>query len=241
MKKLIYILIFILVCIPGFSQSTNRDVNNVDPEGYGNTTAQVNLQDITINKFEDAAFWYATMPIDQGFIAVRKLPGFPVERETLDADRVNNETDLGLALGGYALGVKVQYNRRGMNYFYVYPLKPLAIEGICKTLSVWVVGRNFNHILKVLLGDYYGNEMELTIGKLNFSGWKKMTVAIPPTIKQSDFHYTYKNGLKFLGFKIECDLPETFGTYYIYFDDLSAVTDLFLETAGDQDDMLDVW
>ena len=227
--------------MPCFSQTSNRDVNDVDPEGFGNDTAQQNLADITINKFEDAAFWYATMPIDQGFITARKLPGFPAEREILDAERIKNETDRGFALGGYALGVKVQYNRRGMNFFYVYPIKPLAIEGITKTISIWVVGRNYNHVLKVMLGDYFGNRMELTVGTLNFAGWKKLTVAIPPTIKQTDFHYSYKNGLKFLGFKIECDLIDTQGTYYIYFDDLSAVTDLFLESVHDQDDMLDVW
>ncbi len=242
MKKIIYILIAVLVIsMPCFSQTSNRDVNEVDPERLGNDTAQQELANITINKFEDAAFWSAAMPSDQGFISVRRLPGFPMERETLDAERIQSETDRGFALGGYALGVKIQYNKRGMNYFYVYPIKPLAIEGITKTISVWVVGRNYNHILKIVLGDYFGNKMELTVGTLNFAGWRKMTVAVPPGISQTDFHYPDRNGLNFLGFKIECDLADTRGTYYIYFDDLSAVTDLFLETSLDQDDMADVW
>ena len=108
-------------------------------------------------------------------------------------------------------------------------------------MSVWVVGRNFNHVLKVMILDYFGEYKEITVGKLNFLGWKKMTFAIPPGITQSDYHYTAKNGIQFLGFKVECDIDESYGRYYLYFDDLSAVTDLFLETNLDVDDMQDIW
>jgi hypothetical protein len=48
-------------------------------------------------------------------------------------------------------------------------------------------------------------------------------------------------GLKVIGFKIETDLLESFGSYYIYFDDMRAVTDLFAEDARDEDDMVDGW
>jgi hypothetical protein len=34
---------------------------------------------------------------------------------------------------------------------------------------------------------------------------------------------------------------EAFGSYYIYFDDLRAVTDLFAENNRDADDMTDGW
>jgi hypothetical protein len=34
---------------------------------------------------------------------------------------------------------------------------------------------------------------------------------------------------------------ETYGSYYIYFDDLRAVTDLFAENNRDVDDMADAW
>jgi hypothetical protein len=48
-------------------------------------------------------------------------------------------------------------------------------------------------------------------------------------------------GLKVLGFKIECDPMEAYGSYYVYFDDLRAVTDLFAEDNRDVDDMVDSW
>ncbi|MCX7656982.1 MAG: flagellar filament outer layer protein FlaA, partial [Treponemataceae bacterium] len=131
---------------------------------------------------------------------------------------------------------------------YIRPLRPIPIEGITKTISVWVVGRNYNHVLKVVLQDFFGREYELYMGRLNFQGWKKLTVAIPPQspdgksgIVQRDYHYNSKMGLKIIGFKVECDPMEAYGSYYIYFDDLRAVTDLFAEENRDPDDMVDTW
>jgi hypothetical protein len=60
-------------------------------------------------------------------------------------------------------------------------------------------------------------------------------------IIQRNYHYNSQMGLKVIGFKIETDLLESFGSYYIYFDDMRAVTDLFAEDARDEDDMVDGW
>jgi hypothetical protein len=106
---------------------------------------------------------------------------------------------------------------------------------------MYVVGRNFNHRLSVVVADYFGNVNVLSMGTLNFSGWKRMTVAVPPTIVQRDYHYNDRMGLQILGFLIEPDLMETYGTYYVYFDGLRAYTDLFAEESRDPDDMIDSW
>ena len=47
--------------------------------------------------------------------------------------------------------------------------------------------------------------------------------------------------MKIVGFKINCDLDESYGRYYIYFDDLRAVTDLYEVEMADPDDMDDNW
>ncbi len=141
----------------------------------------------------------------------------------------------------YVLGVKVSFFHRGVAEFSVHPQNPIPVEGIVKTLSVWVVGRNFNHVLKIQFTDYRGQPQELTIGTLNFIGWKKLTVAIPPSILQTEYHYTYRSGIRITGLKIETDPLDSFGTYYVYFDDLRAVTDLFGESKRDSDDMSDGW
>lgn len=240
-RSVAFILFSILLCTYSFAQTTYRPVGEVDASKVGIESAQQHLQDITVEKFEDAGFWRMSMPLDQGSIVVRRLTGTPFGKQTLDAERLAVEDELGIPEGNYVLGVRVDFFRRGMNYFYVYPIKPIAIEGISKTISLWVIGRNYNHVLKLIVLDFFGQVRELTLGKLNHTGWKKMTVAVPPNIVQTDYHYTDRNGIKVIGLKIECDLVESHGQYYVYFDDMSAVTDLFLESTRDEDDMADIW
>jgi len=237
-NKSLSIILAFLLCLLGSLPSFSQEA---DPSKINVMTAQQALKDITVNKFEDPSFWEASMPQDQGRIEIRRLASVPKSKEELDKERLDEEKAIGIPLGGYVLGAKVEFHKRGMNYFYIYSTQPIAMEGIVKTFSVWVIGRNYNHVLKVLVSDFRGEYKEITMGKLNFTGWKKMTTAIPPQIIQTDYHYNYKNGLKLIGFKIECDLKEAYGTYYIYFDDASIITDLFQETYKDEDDIVDQW
>jgi len=141
------------------------------------------------------------------------------------------------------LGVKIEYIARGYNWFSVIPIKPIVVEGRCQSMSVWVAGRNYKHVLKFLIQDFNGSQRILYGSSLNFTGWKKITTYIPGNekVKQWDHHFIDKEGIKFNGFLIECDPIETFGSYFIYFDELRATTDLFNESTRDDDDMRDDW
>ncbi len=223
------------LCVPAFAQRVT--VGEPNPEQIGKDQAQQLLKEVSVTKFEDSAFWYGAMPLDMGVLTLKRLEGKPAEKKPIE-----DEAKLGIKeKDDYVLGVKVNFFRRGESSFSVHPLNPIAVEGITKTISVWAVGRNYNHVLKILFQDYFGNQQEVTVGKLNFIGWKKLTVAIPPSITQTEYHYTYKNGIKITGFKVECDQMEAYGTYYLYLDDMRAVTDLFGEAKRDQDDMSDGW
>ena len=222
-KKTVFtsvLLILLLISGVCFAQQQGEGKDPADPvsENIGVDTAQQSLKEISVIKFEDPAFFYTTMHRDQGFVLTRRLVGSPIEKEPIEAEK-----EIGLdEADEYVLGVKVHYEKRGVNSFAVMPVKPLPIAGITKTMSVWVAGRNNNHMLKMMILDYFGNPKELTIGKLNFSGWKKLTVAVPPNIIQKDYHYTNINGIKFAGFRVDCDPADTYGSYYVYFDDLRA-------------------
>ncbi|OHD74714.1 MAG: flagellar filament protein FlaA [Spirochaetes bacterium RBG_13_68_11] len=209
----------------------------IDPSKIGKDQAQQQLVEVSISKLEDAAFWHGAMALDDGIVTLRSLPGSPAAKKPAEGDVQNriNEQDTRV------LGVKVDFYHRGVVNFTVHPTAPLPIAGLSKTISVWIAGRNFNHTLKILIDDYFGRPMELTVGKLTFMGWKKLTVAVPPSITQTDYHFTYKDGIKITGFKIECDPLEAMGTYYLYFDDIRVVTDLFGEARRDSDDMTDGW
>ena len=232
--------IALLACAVVFGPSAyaqNVVAGEPTPSEIGKDQAQQLLKEVSIEKFEDAAFWYAAMPLDMGVAAVKRLTGSPIGKVPIP-----DEAALGIKEEDkYVLGLKVSFFHRGVAEVAVHPLNPIPVEGIVKTISVWVVGRNFNHVLKLQFTDYRGQEQELTIGTLNFIGWKKLTVAIPPNILQTEYHYTYKSGIQITGLKIETDPLDSYGTYYVYFDDMRAVTDLFGESKRDSDDMSDGW
>ena len=181
------------------------------------------------------------MSSDEGVIQGRLFEGAPKQKKPIPEEENLNLPD------SKVYGTKVSFYRRGYNSFEVRAVKPIPVEGITKTVSVWVVGRSYPHVLKLLLEDYLGQRFELYVGKLNHAGWKLMTVAVPPQnaagtgIVQKDYHYGTSMGLKIVGYRIECNPWEAYGNYYIYFDDLRAVTDLYEIDLRDDDDMKDSW
>ncbi len=228
--------------------ATATDVAAPDANKIGIETAQQKLREVSVDQFEDAGFWDASISSDEGIITSRLFEGRPAgsAAEPLADPRYSGQ-DPKIA-NKYVLGVKTEFYSRGFNEIFITAKRPIPIEGITKTISVWVAGRNYDHVLWVELKDFFGNNFELPMGTLNFAGWKKLSVAIPPQnpdgrtgIVQRNFHYASHMGIKIVGFKIACDPTEDFGTYYIYLDDLRAETDLFAEDMRDTDDMPDIW
>jgi hypothetical protein len=222
------------------------DIGTPDANKIGIETAQQKLKEVSIDQFEAAGFWDASISSDEGVITARLFEGRPAgsaAEPVADPRYVGQDQKV---VNKYVLGVKTEFYTRGYNEIRINAKRPVPIEGITKIISVWVAGRNYNHILWVELKDFFGNNYDLPMGKLNFQGWKKLSVAIPPQnpdgrtgIVQRNFHYMSHMGLKVVGFRIQCDPEEAFGTYYIYMDDLRAVTDLFAEDMRDTDDILD--
>jgi hypothetical protein len=234
MKKLI-VVVGLAALLPAFVLAQQTEGIAVDR--LGKDQAQQELVEVSVSKFEDVAFWGSSMMLDDGIVVIRRFEGSPLDKQPIPGEEISNieESDQ------YVLGSKTIFFRRAKSSVSIFPVRPIPIEGITKTISVWVVGRNFNHTLKAIVTDYYNQRREITMGKLNFMGWKQLTAAIPPRIVQDEYHFTSDRGLKLVGFKIEFDLMESYGTYYAYFDDLRAVTDLFAETYRDPDDMTDGW
>jgi hypothetical protein len=239
MKRLIIVALFLIVGGLIFAQT---EVGGADPELFDIGTAQQQLKEVSVDKFEHDGFWRSSMSSDEGYTTTRLFAGGPASKEPIPEEEGMEIPDK------YVLGTRIDYLRRGYNTFTIYPIRPIPIEGITKTISMWIVGRNFNHDLKILIQDFFGKNYEIYMGKLNFQGWKKITVAVPPQsedgvngVTQRSYHYNNQMGIRIMGFRIECDPLEAFGNYYIYFDDLRAVTDLFAENNRDADDMADGW
>ena len=242
MKRIILIISIFLIAGVLFAQQRGTEVGSPDPEMIGIDAAQQMLKEVSVDKFEHEGYWRSSMSGDDGYTTTRLFAGAPAAKVPIPEEEDMDIPDR------YVLGTRVDFLRRGYSSFTIYPLRPIPIEGITKTVSVWVAGRNFNHELKLLIQDFFGRNYEIYVGKLNFQGWKKLTVAIPPQaedgmrgVVQRNYHYNNQMGIKITGFRIDCDPMEAYGSYYLYFDDLRAVTDLFAEHNRDADDMSDGW
>lgn len=202
-KSILIVLLMLCVAVGAFAQASGRDVGEADAAQVGVDTAQQELVEISISKFEDAGMWRSQMPRDAGISSIRKIEGGPIDKEP-----IAQEEELGIVEADeYVLGAKVAFYKRSVTSFSVHPANPMPVEGICKTVSVWVIGRNTNHMLKLLIKDHFGTKAEITMGPLNFTGWKKMSVAIPTHITQRDYHYNNRMGIEILGFRVDVD-PE---------------------------------
>jgi len=243
MKRIFVVILILMFSVAAgvFAQRAN-EVGAPDSERLGIDAAQQYLKEVSVDKFEKDGYWISHMSPDDGFTTTRLFYGAPAGKQPIPDEEGRGISDK------YVLGTRVDFIHRGYSSFAIYPIRPIPIEGITKLVSVWVAGRNNNHELKLLIEDFFGRPFELFVGKLNFQGWKKMTVAIPPQaedgkngIVQRNYHYNNNLGLKIRGFRIDVDPMEAYGNYYIYFDDLRAVTDLFAEDNRDPDDMPDGW
>jgi hypothetical protein len=234
------VIIGVLLVVAGILGA--QEVGATNTEYVGIDTAQQQLKEISVDKFENEGYWLSSISTDAGYTVTRLFAGGPAGKEAIPEEEGMEIPDK------YVLGTRVDFLHRGYTSFTIYPVRPIPIEGITKTISVWIAGRNFNHTLNILIQDYFGRSYELYVGKLNFQGWKRLTVAIPPQaedgkngIVQRNYHYNNQMGIRVTGFRINCDPTEAQGSYYIYFDDLRAVTDLFAENDRDPDDMNDAW
>ena len=218
-----------------------ESLSDPDASEIGNDSGSQALREVSVDRFEREGSWNVHISSDHGVISARLFDGSPAAKEELD-DPDNQEVE-----DTKVLGVKVEFFHRGVNSFYITSARPIPIEGVTKTVSVWACGRNMGHEMWLLVQDYNGNSFEIWMGSLEFSGWKKLTVAIPPSqdrehgiIQQSAYHGD-KPGLRIVGFRVDCDPMEARGSYYLYLDDMRAVTDLYDLENKDEDDMMDNW
>ena len=239
MKRLISVLVVAAIFGVAFAQQGTSSLSDPDPTIIGADSAKQALREVSVDLFEREGSWNARISPDNGVITGRLFDGSPAAKEPMEENEGLSDERV--------LGVKVEFFRRGVNSFYITAARPIPIEGITKTVSVWVAGRNQGLSMYLLVQDYFGNNFEIYMGTLAFSGWKKMTVAVPPSpdgergIVQQSAYYGEKPGLRIVGFRVDCDPLLARGSYYMYLDDLRAVTDLYDMENRNEDDMIDNW
>ena len=212
MKKVLFAVIAASVFTFAVS-AQNSLVEDPNPETIGNESAMQALHEISLDKFEREGSWGVHISPDYGVITGRLFEGSPAMKDPLKEDEGKENEDT------QVLGVKVEFFKRGINSFYITSQRPIPIEGVTKTVSVWVCGRNMGHELYLLVEDYFGRNYELYMGSLGFSGWKKLTAVVPPSpdgehgIVQHSAYYCHNPGQRIIGFGVEGGLLLSSGAY----------------------------
>jgi hypothetical protein len=204
MKRILIVILIFSVAAVAFAQ--RPEIGAPDADRLGIDAAQQYLKEVSVEKFERDGFWRSYMSPDDGYTTTRLFNGAPAGKRVIPDEEGLNIQDK------YVLGTRIDFIHRGYTSVTFYPARPIPVEGITKTVSVWVVGRNFNHELYLLINDFFGRPFELYFGKLNFQGWKKLTVAVPPQaedgfngIVQRNYHYNNNIGIKITGLRIDAD------------------------------------
>jgi hypothetical protein len=240
MKRYTFISTILFLAVAAFLSA--QDVGTPEANQIQSGVDDENLKEVSVEKFEIDGTWSASLSSDVGFVTGRLFPGGPSGKTPVPEEEGLNIPDTKV------FGARIDFLRRGDASIFFYPQRPIPIEGITKTVSVWVAGRNYNHTLVLLIQDAMGHYFELEFGQLNFQGWKKLTVAVPPQpdygkggIVQRNLHFSNVGGIRIVGFRIDVDPMEAYGTYFFYLDDLRATTDLFAENSREPDDPNDDW
>jgi hypothetical protein len=203
-----------------------------------------------LNDFEACEDWRAISTCPMGDTKIRKIPGKP--KPVNSNGKIVNENgqpgefktqvsdDNGVThKNEYVLGVKTYFAERGFDRVEVFPPNEYIIRGKAKEVKVWVLGRKFRHTLYIKLRDFRGRIHKIKIGRLDFWGWKELSVIIPGWLPQSASYAILDKNLHFVSFFVESDKFDKPGTFYFYLDQFRVITDLS-EFTGDSS-IKDTW
>ena len=121
------------------------------------------------------------------------------------------------------LGVKV-HGRVG-DWATIVPPRELAIADHCQSISAWIYGKNFSGELFLILKDAEGQVKKLSFGKLNFLGWRKLSITLPKDFAQEDKYLSQPRKIYIVKIQYNpgrtTQLKENDWDYF-YIDDISA-------------------
>lgn len=150
-----------------------------------------------------------------------------------------------------SLGLWGRFDRRGHNWIDIYPIVPgsdadgemptpfeIPIPGQVRYLDMWVWGSNLMYNLEVFVRDHQGIVHGIPMGSLAFPGWRNLRVRIPNHIQQTQRVLPTFQGLQFVKFRIWTTPTERVDNFFIYFNNLQILTDVF-ETLFDGNELAD--
>lgn len=212
MKKGLFVLaglVLLMFCMPAFSQPNSRSVETVLIDDFDNADAVDFEWKVQASRF-----------VTEGYPILSTFEAMP---NTLKCIRRNKDVT------PKVLGVKVKFNRKGDNWFEIYPSKdgkPYEYEfgGTVSQLDFWIWGAHYLYFLDVLVRDADGRVHIIPAGNLAFDGWKNLVVKIPSYIRQHSRLRSGPANMTFVGFRITTDPDEFVDDFMVYLDQFKYTT-----------------
>lgn len=232
LNKLVAIT-FITALVAVFSTATyaqgatdnNNDANNTNTDDKGQQN-QSRLEFFPLNDFESAEDWRAFSTSPLGSTKIKKVIQRGPIQDVFNPGNLSEEEKAKFTPGdNHVLGIKGYIKDRGFDRIEVKPPHEYVVKGLGRQLSVWALGRNFRHTLYVKMRDYRGRIHKLRLGRLDYLGWRKLTVTIPGWLPQSTRYSMLDKNLHFVSLFIQSDNHEVAGQFYFYVDELSMLVD----------------
>ncbi|MBP3710780.1 MAG: flagellar filament protein FlaA [Treponema sp.] len=206
----INLALFFLLCVPVVSQSAQQ--------------TQKSVETFIIDRFEGDSDWdwevTASRYVADDYPKQDYFSGIPSSLKYL-----RNEGDGDPKV----LGIQIAFNRKGDNWFEIYPVKDgkayeIPFIGTATQIDFWVWGAHYLYYLDVLVRDSDGRVHTLAAGNLAFDGWKNIIVNIPGWIRQHSRLSSGPDSMTFVGFRIRTDPNEFVDLFTIFFDQMKYTT-----------------
>jgi hypothetical protein len=184
------------------------------------------LQERSLERFEEAEDWRAKATCPLGETKTLKTLQKGKMEDVYDENIVPEPEDVPQGKLNHILGVKTYFCESGFDRVEVSPPHEYILDGKPRQFSIWVLGRNYRHTFYIKLRDYRDKIHKLRMGRLNFFGWRKLTITVPGWLPQSSRFALIDKRLHFVSFFVVADTHETIGTFYFYIDNLRYSTDV---------------
>ncbi len=236
MKKnvIISLILLLFVITSGYSQQTEKKapaatvkpaIKTETPEitRDGNVYHEITVQDFENIEFKESDIVFQKTRDEECKVAIRDETPAPI----------NSKKYLGVKLRGTkSNAIQIKFPKD----------KIPTIDKYCQSISMWIYGKRFTGELFLLIMDAEGTTHRLPYGKLNFHGWQKKTVILPPVVSQGEKLLEKKSNIKLLSlvyvpgtwFKPRTNIVEAvWQTFYV--DDITAkVREKYQDSQNDE-------
>ncbi len=206
------VLLLVAICLPVVAQPSAKAVETFVIDDFDSADGKDWKWNVNASRF-----------IAEGFPKTAYVAGIPNSLKPF------READ---APEAKVLGVKVSYDRKGDNWFEVYPTDAdgknyeIPLKGMVSMIDFWVWGANYRYTLEILVRDSDGRVNVLPCCVTSFNGWRNVIVNIPTSINQQSRLRSGPKSLTFVGFRVRTDPAEFVDDYSIFFDQLKYTTNM---------------